>query len=47
MLYEVITSTFGGHAYDALMILAKAVEKAGSTDKEKVRDAIETMRGFV
>lgn len=39
-------STFGGHAYDALMILAKAVEKAG-TDKEKVRDAIENMKGFI
>ncbi len=39
-------STFGGHAYDALMILVKAIEKAG-TDKEKVRGAIETMKGFV
>jgi branched-chain amino acid transport system substrate-binding protein len=39
-------STFGGHAYDALMILAKAIETAG-TDKEKVRDAIENMKGFV
>lgn len=39
-------STFGGHAYDALTILVKAIEKAG-TDKEKVRDAIETMKGFV
>ena len=57
MLYEVITdyekkykeeaSTFGGHAYDAFMILATAIEKAGSTDKEKVRDTIETMRGFI
>lgn len=39
-------STFGGHAYDAFMILVKAIEKAG-TDKEKVRDAIENMKGFV
>lgn len=39
-------STFGGHAYDALMILVKAIEKAGP-DKEKVRDAIENMKGFV
>ena len=45
--YKEEASTFGGHAYDAFMILAKAIEKAGSTDKEKVRDAIETMRGFV
>ncbi len=39
-------STFGGHAYDAFMILVKAIEQAGP-DKEKVRDAIENMRGFV
>jgi branched-chain amino acid transport system substrate-binding protein len=39
-------STFGGHAYDALMILVNAIEKAG-TDKDKVRDAIENMKGFV
>lgn len=40
-------STFGGHAYDALMILAEAIKKAGGTDKEKVRAAIENMKGFV
>jgi branched-chain amino acid transport system substrate-binding protein len=39
-------STFGGHAYDALMVLVKAIETAGA-DKEKVRDAIENMQGFV
>lgn len=39
-------STFGGHAYDAFMILVKAIEKGG-TDKEKVRDAVENMKGFV
>jgi len=39
-------STFGGHAYDALMIVVTAVGKAG-TDPEKVRGAIETMKGFV
>lgn len=39
-------STFGGHAYDAFVILAKAIEQAG-TDKAKVRDAIETMKGLV
>jgi branched-chain amino acid transport system substrate-binding protein len=38
-------STFGGHAYDAMMILAKAIEKAG-TDREKVRGAVETLQGF-
>lgn len=39
-------STFGGHAYDAFMILYRALEHAG-TDKAKVRDAIENMKGFV
>ena len=44
--FKEAASTFGGHAYDALMILVKAVEEAG-TDSEKVRDAIENMKGFV
>jgi branched-chain amino acid transport system substrate-binding protein len=44
--YQEDVSTFGGHAYDALMILAKAIEIAGA-DKEKVRDAIENLKGFV
>jgi branched-chain amino acid transport system substrate-binding protein len=44
--YGESASTFGGHAYDAIMILVQALEKAGA-DKEKVRDAIETMQGFV
>ena len=39
-------STFGGHAYDAFMILVKAIETAG-LDKEKVRTAIEDTKGFV
>ena len=36
-------STFGGHGFDAIMILAKAIENAGSSDKAKVRDAIENL----
>jgi len=40
-------STFGGHAYDSLMIVLEAIKKAGSTDREKVRDAIEGLQGFV
>jgi branched-chain amino acid transport system substrate-binding protein len=40
-------STFGGHAYDALMIVVAAVEKAGGTEPEKVRAAIEGLKGFV
>ena len=45
--YKETASTFGGHAYDAFMILVRAIGDAGSTDKEKVREKIETMRGFI
>ncbi len=40
-------STFGGHAYDALTLLAAAVRNAGGTDKEKVREALENLKEFV
>ncbi len=43
--YKEDVSTFGGHAYDAFMILVEAMKQAG-TDKEKVRDAIENLKGF-
>lgn len=39
-------STFGGHAYDAFKILCRAIEQSG-TDREKVRTAIENLKGFV
>ncbi len=39
-------STFGGHAHDALMILARAIREGGY-DREKVRASIEHIRGFV
>jgi len=45
--YKEDASTFGGHAYDALLILTEAVKKAGSTETEKVRAAIETLQGVV
>jgi branched-chain amino acid transport system substrate-binding protein len=40
-------STFGGHAYDGLMLAVQAINKAGGTDKEKVRDALESIRGYM
>jgi len=40
-------STFGGHAYDGLMLAVDAIKRAGGTDKAKVRDAIESTKGFV
>ncbi len=39
-------STFGGHAHDALGILVRAVKEAG-LDREKVRGAVENMKGYV
>lgn len=45
--YHEPVSTFGGHAYDALMIAVNAIKKAGSTDKAKVRDAIEQTKNYV
>jgi len=38
-------STFGGHAWDAFTVLARAVE-VGGDDREKVRAAIEGIRGL-
>lgn len=40
-------STFAGHAYDGLQIALAAIQRAGSTDKAKVRDEIEKTSGYV
>ena len=40
-------STFGGHAYDGLMILVQAMQRAKSAEPAKVRDEIEKTKGFV
>jgi branched-chain amino acid transport system substrate-binding protein len=40
-------STFGGYAYDALLIALDSFKRAGSTDKAKVRDAIEQTKELV
>ena len=45
--YKEDASTFGGHAHDALLLLGKAVDKAGTLDKEKVRAALENLQGVV
>jgi branched-chain amino acid transport system substrate-binding protein len=45
--YQSDVSTFGGHAYDGLMIVVEAIRRAGSTDPEKVRDEIEKTKGYV
>jgi branched-chain amino acid transport system substrate-binding protein len=40
-------STFGGHAYDGLMLAVQAIKTANSTDKAKVRDALEATKTYV
>lgn len=40
-------STFGAYAYDGLMLAVEAIEKAGTTDKAAVRDALESIQGHV
>jgi len=45
--YKQDVSTFGGHAIDGLMIAVNAIKRAKSTDKAKVRDAIEQTKGFI
>jgi branched-chain amino acid transport system substrate-binding protein len=45
--YKQEVSTFGGHAYDGLMLALEAMRRAGSTDKARVRDALEQTRGYV
>jgi branched-chain amino acid transport system substrate-binding protein len=45
--YQEDVSTFGGHAYDAILIVTEALKQAGTTDRDKVRDAIENLHGLV
>lgn len=45
--FKVEPSTFGGYAYDALALYVDAVKRSASTDKEKVRTAIEQTKGFI
>jgi len=40
-------STFAGHAYDAIHMLVNAIETAGSTDKDAIRNALEAQKNFV
>jgi len=45
--YKTDVSAFGGYAYDGMSLAVDAFKRAGSTDKAKVRDAIEATKGFV
>jgi branched-chain amino acid transport system substrate-binding protein len=39
-------STFGGHAWDAMMLLSRAIRNANSAEPAAIRDAVEKVRGF-
>lgn len=39
-------SAFGAYSYDALMLMVDAIKRAGSTDRAKVRDALEATKGY-
>lgn len=45
--YKSEASSFAGYAYDALQQILAAVQRAGSTDKDKVRDEIEKTSGYI
>jgi branched-chain amino acid transport system substrate-binding protein len=40
-------STFGGHAWDAVMVVAQAIRNAKSVEPAALRDALERVRGFI
>lgn len=44
--YDRTADTFGGHAWDAIQLAFKAIEKGGS-DKAKIRDELEKIQNFV
>jgi branched-chain amino acid transport system substrate-binding protein len=39
-------STFGGHAWDAMMVLGRAIRDGGSAEPAAIRDALERVKGF-
>ena len=44
--YNKPADTFGGHAYDAMMMVVQAIEKGGE-DRAAIRDGLEGLTGFV
>ncbi len=45
--YKTDVSPFGGYAYDGLMLAVDAIKRAGGTDKEKLRAALESTKNLV
>ncbi len=44
--YNEAISGFGGYAFDAIRLIEEAVKKAGSTDREEIRKALESITNF-
>lgn len=44
--YNEDVSAFGGHAYDAIMLVIEALKKSGSSERDDIRDALESISGF-
>jgi branched-chain amino acid transport system substrate-binding protein len=40
-------STFGGYAYDAMMLIVEAVTQAGEATPQAIRDNLEQISGFI
>ena len=45
--YKEDVSTFGGHAYDAVLLFVEAARKTPEPTRDGIRDALETLRGVV
>ena len=45
--YNMPVSAFGGHGWDALMLVFNAIGKAGSAEPAAIRDALENTKDFV
>ena len=39
-------STFGGHSYDAIMLVVEAIKNADSLERSDIRDSLEAISGF-
>jgi branched-chain amino acid transport system substrate-binding protein len=44
--YNAVPSKFVAHTYDAVMMIADAIQRAGSADGPKVRDALAATNGY-
>ncbi|MTH76944.1 ABC transporter substrate-binding protein [Paracoccus aestuariivivens] len=44
--YKMPVSTFGGYAHDGFALMVEAITKAGSSEPEAIRDALESITGL-